>query len=200
MSGTFPTTAGFSASQIKSKQSVFVDYTQSGKRQVRKTGGQAWAFSIRLPRLEVNEWREVLAFLLLQESQYGAFEIVHPLFAVPKGVATGTPLVVGASQTGTTLNTDGWTASTVNIMKQGDLFKIAGNNKVYMCTQASDADGAGASSLTFMPPLVESPADNAALTVLSVPFTVMLSDESPPLSLVPPERGEFSFDVVEVLS
>lgn len=52
------------------------------------------------------------------------------------GVATGTPLVNGASQNVTysaatgansqTLNTDGWTASTTGILKAGDVFTIAG--------------------------------------------------------------------------
>lgn len=41
------------------------------------------------------------------------------------GVATGTPLVNGASQSGASLVTDGWTNSTTGILKKGDVFTIA---------------------------------------------------------------------------
>lgn len=41
------------------------------------------------------------------------------------GVATGTPLVNGAGQTGASLVTDGWTNSTTGILKAGDVFTIA---------------------------------------------------------------------------
>jgi hypothetical protein len=42
------------------------------------------------------------------------------------GQQGGTPLVNGASQTGATLVTDGWTASAANRLKQGDTFTLAG--------------------------------------------------------------------------
>lgn len=41
------------------------------------------------------------------------------------GVATGTPKVNGDNQTGSTLNTDGWTNSTAGILRKGDVFTIA---------------------------------------------------------------------------
>jgi len=47
-----------------------------------------------------------------------------------KGVATGTPLVNGASQTGASLITNGWTNSTTGILKKGDVFTITGVNSV----------------------------------------------------------------------
>lgn len=42
------------------------------------------------------------------------------------GVATGTPLVNAAGQTGDTLVTKGWTNSTTGILKKGDVFTIDG--------------------------------------------------------------------------
>lgn len=63
------------------------------------------------------------------------------------GVATGTPLVKGASQVSTytavkdtmtqTLNTDGWTNSTTGILKAGDVITIAGVFAVNPVTKAS---------------------------------------------------------------
>lgn len=116
------------------------------------------------------------------------------------GVATGTPLVNGGSQNVTydtakntwtqTLNTDGWTNSTTGILKEGDVFTIAG---VYMvnpktkqttsilqqfvvCADADSGASTGPAALTISPPIISAsgphktvsaaPADNAAITVL----------------------------------
>jgi len=96
------------------------------------------------------------------------------------GVATGTPLVNGASQTVTydaakntwtqTLETDGWTNSTAGILKAGDVFTIADVCMVNAKTKAttgilqqfvvmSDADSGattGPATLTISPPMITS--------------------------------------------
>lgn len=106
------------------------------------------------------------------------------------GVATGTPLVNGASQNVTyataknswsqTLATDGWTNSTTGIVKAGDTFTIAGVYSVHPGTKAStgrlqtftvlaDADSGastGPASLTVSPPIITS---GAFKTVSAVP-------------------------------
>jgi hypothetical protein len=66
------------------------------------------------------------------------------------GVATGTPLINGASQEVTyatakdtdsqTLITDGWTNSTTGILKAGDVFTIAGVNSVNRQTREDTGD------------------------------------------------------------
>jgi hypothetical protein len=115
------------------------------------------------------------------------------------GVATGTPLVNGASQNVTyetarntwsqSLVTDGWTSSTANILRAGDIFTIANCFAVNPKTRAvlpflqqfvvlADAtSGAttGPATLSISPPIISSgpyqtvsavPADNAAITVV----------------------------------
>ena len=96
------------------------------------------------------------------------------------GVATGTPLVNGASQNTTyllakdswtqSLVTDGWTNSTTDILLEGDVFTIAGVNAVNQRTRVStgnlqqfvvraDADSGastGPSTLTISPPIITS--------------------------------------------
>lgn len=98
------------------------------------------------------------------------------------GVATGTPLVNGGSQTSTyasvkdtmtqTLNTDGWTNSTTGILKAGDVFTIANVYAVNPVTKATlpflrqfvvtaDADSGastGPSALTIYPAIITSGA------------------------------------------
>ena len=96
------------------------------------------------------------------------------------GVATGTPLVNGASQDTTyalskdtwtqSLVTDGWTNSTTDILLEGDVFTIAGVNAVNQRTRVStgnlqtfvlraDADSGastGPATLTISPPIITS--------------------------------------------
>ena len=96
------------------------------------------------------------------------------------GVATGTPLVNGASQNVTyaaskdtwtqSLVTDGWTNSTTGILLEGDVFTIAGVNSINQRTRAdtgnlqtfvvtADADSGastGPATLTISPPIITS--------------------------------------------
>jgi len=74
----------------------------------------------------------------------------------------GSALVNGGSQTGSSLAIDGLTAAP----RVGDVFKIAGVDKVYTVT-ANATVTSGASTLAINPALASSPADNAAITFLS---------------------------------
>ena len=102
------------------------------------------------------------------------------------GVATGTPLINGASQNVTyaaskdtwsqSLVTDGWTNSTTGILKAGDIFTIAGVYAVNPVTKATEAylrsfvvtadanSGAstGPATLTISPPIITSGAYQTA--------------------------------------
>ena len=99
----------------------------------------------------------------------------------------GTPVVNGASQTGSLLVTNGWTASRAGLLNVGDVFTIAGvyavnpknrqstgslQNFVVLATAASD--GGGNSTLSVYPAITTSgayqtvsasPANGAAITV-----------------------------------
>jgi len=113
------------------------------------------------------------------------------------GVATGSPLVNGASQnvtyenatsgsttgsTSQTLNTDGWTNSTTGILRAGDVFTIAG---VYA---VNPVPGEGTTGKTVMPYLqqftVLADADSGASTG---PATLTIS---PALVTVPLEMPD----------
>ncbi|MCD1644155.1 P22 phage major capsid protein family protein [Aurantimonas coralicida] len=110
------------------------------------------------------------------------------------GAHGGTPLVNGASQTGASLATDGWTNSTTGVLKEGDVFTIAGVFRVHPETKVStgalqqfvvtaDADSGattGPATLSISPSIVvtgarqnvtASPADNAAITVVGTAST-----------------------------
>lgn len=105
------------------------------------------------------------------------------------GTQGGTPLINGASQTGSTLATDGWSASITNVLRAGDLFTIDGVYSVnpisksstgrlqtfVVTANASSTAGGAVAALAIFPPIVtsgttqnvtNSPADNAAINVL----------------------------------
>jgi hypothetical protein len=103
------------------------------------------------------------------------------------GAFSGTPLVNGAGQTGSSLITDGWGASISNLLAVGDVFTIAGVFAVnpqnrqstgalqqFVVLAQASSSGGGASTISIAPAITPSgqfqnvsnaPADNAAITV-----------------------------------
>lgn len=115
------------------------------------------------------------------------------------GPLGGTPLVNGASQTGTSLITDGWSASAASRLNLGDTFTIdsvymvnpqsrqsTGTLAQFVVTANVSSDGSGNATLPIYPPIIPptgstptqfqtvttSPADNAAITVTGAANTV----------------------------
>ena len=77
----------------------------------------------------------------------------------------GTVLVKHASQTGGSLTVDGVTSTP----QAGDMFTIAGVDKVYTLTADGDVSGGSTNAtLAISPDLVSSPADNAVVTFISL--------------------------------
>lgn len=82
------------------------------------------------------------------------------------GTLTGsTPLVVGANQSGSTINTSGWANSTL-VLKQGDIVSFTGSSAVnpvsyrstrklrtYYVTADVTSDGGGLAALPIFPPM-----------------------------------------------
>ena len=96
----------------------------TGSQQVQASQGQMWSLSVTLPpmvRADAEAW---FAFMLKLNGRYGTFTFCPPAMKTPRGIATGTPLVDGASQTGNSLATKGWTATQTGILKAGDLLQL----------------------------------------------------------------------------
>ena len=74
----------------------------------------------------------------------------------------GTPLVNAGSQTGSSLAIDGLTSAP----QAGDVFKVAGIDKVYTVLSNATVSSGGA-TLSINPALASSPADDAVITFLS---------------------------------
>lgn len=115
------------------------------------------------------------------------------------GTQGGTPLVDGATQTGATLVTKGWSNSITNVVRAGDTFQIAGVYAVNPVTKdstnrlqqfvvtaaANSGASTGPATISISPSIVTSgtlqtvtasPADNAAITVLGATAAAAVSN------------------------
>lgn len=198
MSGTFPTSPAFNSLNVKSVQHTYVSRALSGRRQVRQLGGQFWKMTATFPPMTRAQFAPIYAFVVKQRGRYESFTIVPAVVSTGQGSPAGTPLVNGASQTGRSLVTDGWNAS-IAIFKAGDFLKIAGNDKVYMCTTDVSSDGSGNATISIEPALVASPADDGAITHSSVSFTVALTSGIQEFSTDTSGLYSYELDFEEVL-
>lgn len=169
----------------------------SGAQQVYEHQGQIWQADITLPSMVRADAAPWIAAMLQLNGRYGTFRLGDASCATPRGVATGTPLVNGASQTGKTLITDGWTISQTGILKQGDYIQIG--DRLYMVTVDANSDGSGNATLDIWPRLRESPADNAAIITTNCKGLFRLASNEMPWDVNPKPIFELSFSAVEAI-
>lgn len=146
-----------------------LDAPHSLKQQVQRFGGQLWSAEIELPDMPRAVAAPWTAFLLAMNGRHGTVLVGDPAAVAPLGVATGTPLVDGASQAGGSLATKGWSASVTGILKAGDYIQLGSGatTRLHQVIEDADSDGGGLAALTLWPDLRESPADGAAVTTQS---------------------------------
>lgn len=177
---TLPTTKA--PTRISLTQNVAVAVNRSPwtfQTKTQRFQGDSWSISISLPMMLREDAEEWICFLAKLKGPYGTFLAGDYAAKTPRGVATGTPLVKGANQTGETLITDGWTVSTTGILLAGDYIQI-GNN-LYKVLADANSDGSGDTTLDIFPPLRSSPADNATIIITNTVGTFRLSSTTVPL-------------------
>ena len=174
----------------------------TGSSQVQKHQGQWWEFEAGLPpmlRADAEEW---ISFFLTLNGKQGTFLFGDPNGETARGVATGTPLVNGASQTGDLLITDGWTASQTGIMKVGDYFSLGSGSttRLHKVIESDvNSDGSGNATLRIWPNLRSSPNNDAALDVTAPKGTFRLLTNEMPFSMKAPNLYSVAFAAKEVV-
>ena len=186
MAGAYPQTPYFNSAAIEQEQPILVSKARSGRRKRRRHDGHVWRITGAYNNKSAADFLPIFAFLCDREGGLNNFTLAPDEHATPRGVASGSPLVNGASQTGKTLNIKGAGASVTDWLKAGDILTNAGHTKVYMVTANVDTDGAGNAAVPIVPALVESPPDNAVVTLNNVQFTMILTENSVAASKVPP--------------
>lgn len=140
----------------------------TGERQVYRNQGQLWKLSFNLPAmLRAGSAEDWISTFIALKGVYGTFLAGDPLGKTARGTMTGTPLVNGASQTGESLITDGWTAGIT--IKAGNYIQLGtgSTSRLHKNLQDAVVNGSGQVTLDIWPRLRVSPADNAAITVAS---------------------------------
>lgn len=173
---TMPSAPYFSASGCKFALTNNIKVFQSPMNltvQTAEYAGAVWTAEYSLPPMARADAADWLAFLVKLRGAAGRFYGFDPGGRIPRGTATGTPLVKGASQTGTSLITDGWTAGVTGILKAGDYIGV--NDQLYMVVADATSDGSGNATLTIEPPLRSSPSDNAPITTTQASCVMRLS-------------------------
>lgn len=144
----------------------------TAKTQVYQYDGDWWGIEVSYPVLTREEAAVVMGFLASLRGRQGTFLWGPTLFASPQGAAGGTPRVNGASQTGYSIATDGWTPSAI-ALKAGDFFEI--DSTLYMAVADATANGSGAVTIDIWPSL-RGHADNAVIVTESPVGTFRLLD------------------------
>jgi hypothetical protein len=167
----------------------------SGSVQTLELPGARWRVTLTFNNLKRAERAALKAFLAQLRGPAGRFTLHNFAEPTPQGAATGTPLVNGASQTGASLATDGWTPNITGILKAGDYFAVGGELKII--TADASSNGSGQATLEFEPPLRASPADNASITTSQPTATFMLQDDDQARGAYKGAVGSYSFTALE---
>lgn len=136
--------------------------------QVYLHSGARWGGDVSLRPYKDDSAGEIKAFLTRLKGVYGTFYYADPYYyaAGPAGVADGSPLVDGASQTGNTLNVksapagrQGWLLAGRDYIQLG----TGTSSRLHMITEDAHVAADGTVALSIEPDLRSSPADNAAI-------------------------------------
>jgi hypothetical protein len=169
----------------------------SGQVQTQELPGARWRVSIDYPPVRDAAIRATMrAFFASMRGQANRVDLWP--FDCPRlrGTGAGTPLVNGASQTGASLITDGWTAATTVL--KGDYLSVG--QQLFMASADGTASGGGAMTISVEPPIRTSPADNAAITITKPKARFMLADPTIGWRIDSNFLTGFSADFIEVFS
>jgi len=165
MSGAFPTSPLPSSVKFRSLQPTFISVSHALNTHTRTRNAQRW--SLELQFAPVYTWATfapIFAFLLKQKGRAEQFTYTLPTSILPaRGNWGGSILVNGGSQTGTTIDLDGFGASDSDAVKAGDL--IQWDKKIYIVTDDAASNGSGEASVNIEPAIISSPGDNDPVSI-----------------------------------
>jgi hypothetical protein len=175
-------------------------YTYQQQTQVYP--GQWFEASISLPSMKRDSAEYWIAFLLSLNGKQGTFLLGDPSGSIPRGVATGTPVLSGAHSSATgTLTTTGWTISTTGIMKAGDYIQLGTTSASRMHKLLADAnsDGSGNATLYIWPNTRIAYASSTAIAVTSCKSVFRLSNNKSQWSITEAQIYGIDFTAIEAI-
>ena len=197
-----PNTTSFESARFTARSVVGVSKSPfTGATQIQKHQGQWFEFEgklIPMTRPNAEAW---MSFMLSLNGMQGTFLLGDPLGATARGIASGTPLVKGASQTGNSLITDGWTVSQTGILKAGDWIQLGSgsSSKLYKVLTDVNSDGSGNATLDIFPSINTAVADNSALVVSSAKGLFRLGSNEMAFELQQAQKYGIAFSAMGVI-
>lgn len=193
---TFPTSFGFSTFSIAPDNAVAVAESEfTYEAQVQEHQGQAWEVSGALELLNRDQAEEYNAFITALNGRKGTFLLGPAGSGTTRGIATGTPVVMGAAQTGAELITDGWTISQTGILKAGDFIQLGtgATSTLHRILVDADSDGSGEATLDIWPNIITALADNATIVVSNPVGLFRMKNNILPVEIRPPNQHTIRF-------
>lgn len=138
-------------------------------------GAGYWVVTVTIGarrRTEVPAWE---AFIAQMSETRNRIRFWDWRWEAPRGVATGTPVVSGANQTGRALVTSGWTSSTAGLLLPGDYVGLtdASGKQLRRVIAQADSNGGGVATLQLDQPVRLSPTNGSAV-VLTKPTALFV--------------------------
>ena len=199
---SLPTSIGIANITLTANNAVAISESPfTYQQQIVAHPGQRWSATVSVPPLRREYVEPWVAMLLSLKGQVGTFLLGDPNGATPRGVATGTPLVKGADQTGGTLEIDGAATSVTGWLLAGDYIQLGAGSTATLHKVLVDADSdvSGNVTLEIWPNIRTAPDDNAAVTLTNTVGRFRLATNQQSWSINESSAYGLSFDCVEAL-
>jgi len=185
-----PTTQTFElVTNTKQFQSPLSNAIQTVSRK-----GSYWKTSMVFNNLTGAERAELQAFIAKLDGQTHRIRISDYGY-VRRGTASSGSLVVkGSGQSGSTLLADGASLSTTSYLAAGDY--ISFNDELHMVTAYVNSDASGNLSIPIAPPIRKSPSDNAPIQHLA-PYGVFMMTNTPKWNTQAPYFSSITIEAIE---
>lgn len=139
------------------------------QEQIYVHGGARWNITVDFPPCIRADAEEIIGQLLALNGREGTFLLGDPANRTPRGSGLGFPVVMGSSQTGKTLMTDGWTPGRSGVLLRGDWLQLGSGSltELHKITAPASSDNYGAAALSIWPPIRGTPVDNDPVVIQS---------------------------------
>jgi len=176
----FPTSMGFEAVNFQINTPSQSTETMSGKMRRINMGVSYYTWEVKFPNLLPLDAGTVNGFVAQAFGPQFSFEIILPELSFTKAPeqTTTVPRSSASRAIGATSVPLTNCGATKNVLAAGDFVKFANHSKVYMVTAPCVSDSSGNATLFFSCPLVQAIPLSTDLTITSVPFTAILTEDA----------------------
>ena len=173
----------------------------NGSTQTLAMPGGVWTSTLTWRAMGEQDRRVMEGWLAGLRGAAGRFTL-RPYHAPRRATGTGTPVMNGSIQTGTSISIKGWAAS-AQAFKAGDFLSYLddnGRSLLHIVTADSNATGGGFASVSISPPVRRIVPDGRAIEIAAPVgvFRLATDDEGQMVTVFPPV-GAVTINVVEAL-